>query len=310
MAINVRDIAYARFSAPELDAMQDFLTDFGLTVAGRSPQRLWMRGCGAAPFIHVTELGEPAYRGFGFEAEDQDGLHILAERDGVPIQTMTDEPGGGSFVRLRDPDGFEIDVVARAPAADNPPFPALQAWNTSESLARGTVARRVAPSPSTVVRLGHMVHAVADINRTWDWYAERFRLTISDEVVAEDQARVALFIRLDRGNEPSDHHALNFGQFPDGRSAFHHAAFEVADFDDLMVGGEFLASRNYRHRWGVGRHILGSQVFDYWSDPWGHIVEHWTDGDKFDAAEPTHKADIATMVGIQWGPGAPADMVG
>ena len=29
--------------------------------------------------------------------------------------------------------------------------------------------------------------------------------------------------------------------------------------------------------------MLGSQIFDYWRDPWGHTVEHWTDGDLLDA---------------------------
>ena len=31
-----------------------------------------------------------------------------------------------------------------------------------------------------------------------------------------------------------------------------------------------LAARGYPHAWGVGRHILGSQIFDYWRDPFGH----------------------------------------
>lgn len=30
---------------------------------------------------------------------------------------------------------------------------------------------------------------------------------------------------------------------------------------------------------GVGRHILGSQVFDYWQDPSGFKIEHYADGD-------------------------------
>jgi hypothetical protein len=50
-------------------------------------------------------------------------------------------------------------------------------------------------------------------------------------------------------------------------------------------------------------------VFDYWRDPWGHRVEHWTDGDLFDASVAPNVTDIATMMGHQWGPKAPADFV-
>lgn len=31
--------------------------------------------------------------------------------------------------------------------------------------------------------------------------------------------------------------------------------------------------------WGVRRHLLGSQIFDYWYDPSGFTIEHYTDGD-------------------------------
>lgn len=74
-----------------------------------------------------------------------------------------------------------------------------------------------------------------------------------------------------------------------------------------MADSQHLAAREYHHGWGVGRHILGSQVFDYWRDPWGHRVEHWTDGDLFNANAEANITDIPTMLGHQWGPAAPAD---
>ena len=39
----------------------------------------------------------------------------------------------------------------------------------------------------------------------------------------------------------------------------------------------------YRHAWGLGRHIQGSQIFDYWRDPDRLMFEHYTYGDVFDA---------------------------
>jgi len=117
----------------------------------------------------------------------------------------------------------------------------------------------------------------------------------------------AAFIRCDKDSALADHHSLNFAQIPDKSAGFHHAAFEVANFDDLMVGHERLKERGYTHSWGIGRHILGSQVFDYWRDPWGHLIEHWTDGDFLAADAPAGITDIPTMLGRQWGPAPPPD---
>lgn len=31
--------------------------------------------------------------------------------------------------------------------------------------------------------------------------------------------------------------------------------------------------------WGVSRYILGSEIFDYWWDTTGSMIEHYADGD-------------------------------
>ena len=109
------------------------------------------------------------------------------------------------------------------------------------------------------------------------------------------------FMRCDRGDTPTDHHTLFLFQNPKG-PGFNHAAFEVRDLDDLMAGHDHLKSANRTPAWGVGRHVLGSQVFDYWADPWGHVLEHWTDGDLLTAADGSNVVPITELVGVQWGP--------
>jgi len=85
-----------------------------------------------------------------------------------------------------------------------------------------------------------------------------------------------------------------------GEPGFEHAAFEVEDFDALMTGHAHLRGAGWTHHQGVGRHVLGSQIFDYWRDPWGHVVEHFTDGDLLDAAARRGLHDPATALGSQW----------
>ena len=87
-----------------------------------------------------------------------------------------------------------------------------------------------------------------------------------------------------------------------------HAAFEVASMDDLMFGHDHLKAAGHKLEWGTGRHILGSQVFDYWHDPYGHELEHWTDGDQFDASIPAGVATVADVLGVQWGAPFPHDV--
>jgi hypothetical protein len=44
MGIKIQDIAYVRFSAPDLDEMEAFLTEFGMVCVQRSWDALYVRG--------------------------------------------------------------------------------------------------------------------------------------------------------------------------------------------------------------------------------------------------------------------------
>jgi hypothetical protein len=113
-------------------------------------------------------------------------------------------------------------------------------------------------------------------------------------------------MRCDRGDKPADHHTLFL--LGTGAAKFNHAAYEVTDLDDLMSGHDLLKDKAYRHQWGIGRHILGSQIFDYWRDPWGHTLEHWTDGDVLTASWGSRDATPMDLMGVQWGMKMPPDM--
>ena len=68
-----------------------------------------------------------------------------------------------------------------------------------------------------------------------------------------------------------------------------------------MLGHDHLKAGGYEHHSGIGRHIAGSQIFDYWKDPWGHTLEHFTDGDLLNDQHRTELHDPATALGTQWG---------
>ncbi len=298
--IKVKDVAWARFSAPDLDKMEGFLLDFGLRVAERSDNALYARGTDSDPWIHATVRGEPGFVGVAFDAASEADLAAAAELDGASPIEKIDEPGGGQRVCFSDPDGFLVEVVhGREPAAPLPVHGALPLNRGSERRRFGEL-QRVEPGPAQVKRLGHVVVRVSDFRQSEAWYKSRFGLLSSDEVyVGEPDHVVTAFMRCDRGDEYVDHHT--FLCIGTGEPAFDHAAFEVEDVDALMCGHDHLKAGGYPHAMGVGRHILGSQVYDYWRDPWGHMVEHFTDGDLLNSSTPTGRHDPAAALGTQWG---------
>lgn len=304
--IKVEDVAFVRFRAPDLDAMAGFLADFGLQVVERTGDRLVARGAGAAPAAHITERGEAGFAGLGLRAAGVADLEALAAAEGAAVADF-DAPGGGKVVTLTDPDGHRIEVVAGQAAVAPTGIPAAQPWNRGDAKGRLRATKRIAPGAATVIRLGHAVLNVSDFRASERWYKDRFGFITSDEIEAAPGFAIGAFLRCDRGDTPTDHHTLFLVQSPKG-PGFNHAAFEVADLDDLMIGHERLKAAGRTPEWGVGRHILGSQVFDYWRDPWGHTLEHWTDGDLFIAADGSNTATLQDLIGVQWGPSAPPTM--
>lgn len=305
--VKVLDVAYPRLQVPDLDAMEAWLMDFGMARAHRDADSLYMRGQGAAPYVHVVHRGDPAFLGFAFAAARREDLDRLARAEGFSPVEALDGPAGGWRTMARDPDGLLVEVVHGlepiAPAGDL----AARRLNMGERFDRIGALQRIQAGPSRIKRFGHLALNVADIAASLAWYQQRFGLLQSDRVNIVPGLPVAVFTRCDRGAEPADHHTILFASAlaSGGVSGLNHLSWEVGDIDDVCAGSAYLASRRRAHEWGVGRHLLGSQVFDYWRDPWGHIHEHWTDGDQLDAEAPAGDHALALSRASQWGPDMP-----
>ncbi len=295
----IQDVAHVRFRAPDLTEMQKFLQEFGLSVAHADATHLYMRAHGNAPFVHATEKGEPGFAALGFRADGRADLDRLAQATGTGVVAL-DMPGGGHVVRLHDPDGHLVEVVAGQETVAPLPVTPRPAVNTGLSHPRQQQTVRVSSGPATVMRLGHIVLEVADFRTSEAWYKKHFGLITSDEIEAAPGQAMGAFLRCNRGDQPTDHHSLFLLQALD-KPRFNHAAFEVVDVNDVMGGHDHLKAHGREASWGIGRHILGSQIFDYWLDPWGHELEHWTDGDLFTAADGSNIATLQDLLAVQWG---------
>lgn len=141
------------------------------------------------------------------------------------------------------------------------------------------------------------------------WYTGNFNFVPSDVQYDGENGEldVITFMHLDLGERFSDHHSLFLSRAPPGEyDRMHHTSYEVEDFDTQLLGHDWLASKGHRPVWGVGRHILGSQIFDYWRDPSGFTIEHYADGDLVNIKTGTKRSKVGPL--SVWGPEFPADM--
>jgi catechol 2,3-dioxygenase-like lactoylglutathione lyase family enzyme len=308
--IKATDMAYGRLRSPDLDVMEEFLTRFGLVRTARTATALYMRGTDPTHHIHVTEKGDPKFVGFGYTAASEDDLRRLAKAPGASGVENIDEPGGGKRVRLTEPNGYQIEVVhgiaAVAPLAVKP----RQKLNTGEDpLLRAGELMRLPKGAAHVKRIGHGVLNTPKFRETVAWFRETLGFISSDDVYAGDKDNlIGSFNRLDRGNTYVDHHV--FFCLAHEKTGLNHLSFEVQDIDDVCMGHEHMKQfGQYEHMWGIGRHVLGSQVYDYWADPWGRVHEHWADSDRLNVAAGSNLVAVEEAFISQWGEGPPEKFV-
>lgn len=307
--IKVTDLAYGRLRAPDLDAMEAFLTDFGMVRAGRTSRALYMRGTDAAHHIHVTELGEPRFVGIAWYAKSEEDLERLAKMPGAAPVEAIDEPGGGKRVRLTEPNGYQIEVVHGVERVAPIAVP-RQAMNSgAEGLKRAGEVMRIARGPAHVKRIGHAVMGTPRLDETVKWFRDTLGLVCSDDLYAGSKDHViGSFNRCDRGEDYVDHHV--FFCIRHEKTGLNHLSFEVQDVDDVFLGHEHLRQTGkYEHMWGLGRHLLGSRIYDYWADPWGRTHEHWTDTDRLNIRNGSNLLPAEEGFQSQWGERPPEKML-
>jgi hypothetical protein len=301
----VEDIAFVRFEKPDLDRQERFLADFGLVRTHRTEDALYMRGSGPAHHVYAAARGPVArFVGAAFRAATRADLDTLARATGAPVAAI-DEPGGGERVVLRDPAGFRVEVVhGIEELAPLPPAAAPPRNGPGRPL---RVDRPVRPPrrPAQVARIGHVVLQATRFRESADWYMRHLGLIPTDVQCLDDGSPNLAFLRCDRGDRPSDHHTVVvFGGIAD---AYAHSAYECADLDDVGMGQQVLRAAGWKHVWGIGRHLLGSQIFDYWRDPDGDELEHFADGDCFTAGHPTGYHPFDPSLLWMWGADLPRD---
>jgi hypothetical protein len=298
-----------RYQHPDLSQITTFLRDFGMSVAAKTDTKIWFKGYGDDQYVYYAQAGPKEFLGGCFEVESYAELEKASRLPTASsIESLDDAPGGGHLVTLRDPEGFPVNLIHGQTKKEPGPYPEILTTNYEASKPRVARFQRFTPGPAAVHKLGHYGLCVQQFETQMEWYTRTFNLVPTDILYVDDattgrQKDVAIFAHIDLGPGYTDHHTIFLSANP--TSHVHHCSFEVHDFDTQSLGHEWLKKKEYTPVWGVGRHILGSQIFDYWWDTTGNMIEHYADGDLVNEDTPVGWGAAGDESLAVWGPEVP-----
>jgi len=306
--IRLVKLAHMRYQHPDLSTITTFLLDFGMHLVKSSDEEIWFRGYGPDQYVYYACKGPQKFLGGAFEVEGFGDLEKASKLPGASrIESLSNAPGGGHMVTVWDPEGFPVNLIYGQEPAEVGKLPEKLITNFETEKRRVREFLRFTPGPAAVHKLGHFGLCVQNFESQMTFYTRTFNLVPSDLLYVDQEDEkldVAIFAHIDRGAVNVDHHT--FFMSSNATSHVHHCSFEVHDFDTQNLGHQWLAKKEYKSVWGVGRHILGSQLFDYWWDTTGFMVEHYADGDLVNEKTPIGYGPAGDEALAVWGPEVPA----
>jgi catechol 2,3-dioxygenase-like lactoylglutathione lyase family enzyme len=140
-------------------------------------------------------------------------------------------------------------------------------------------------------KLGHVVLWTPRIEAMESFYAA-IGLQVTD--------RTAIGMSFLRCN--ADHHSVALVRSK-GRTGMQHVAYDVGTIDAVMREKGRLTAAGLECIWGPGRHGPGNNVFSYYRDPAGNIIEFYGELQQFPEGEPVGEP-------VYWGPEHRGDIWG
>ncbi|MBR0816583.1 VOC family protein [Bradyrhizobium liaoningense] len=223
----------------------DFYTRvWGLDVAADMDGTVYLAATGRD--FHVLELTPGAatsLRKVSFRTRSQEDLHRLFERarqagcEVISSPAPSRAPSGGENFVVREPQGCAMEFVHGD---------------------RTKAERLVADRPE---RLAHININSTDVEKLSAFYQETLGFRLSD------RSKLMAFLCCN-----SDHHAIVLAEAP--LNGLNHVAFLMPDLESVMRGSGRMVDHGYPIGWGVGRHGPGDNVFAYFVDPTGAVIEY------------------------------------
>ena len=205
-------------------------------------------GTGSDPYVLALHPGTtPGLAAVTFRCASAEAMETVAARaekagcarsDGPDPATR---PGGGRMIDLREPNGSLIRLVH------------------GDTLRPARAAER-----DRTERLSHVNINTRDVDGLARFYVDVLGFQHTDG------SKIMAFLLCN-----SDHHAVVLAEAP--VEGFNHVAFLLPALEGVMFASGRMRDHGFEIGWGVGRHGPGNNVFAYFVDPEGYVVEHTAD---------------------------------
>ncbi|KAK7222840.1 hypothetical protein V2G26_010843 [Clonostachys chloroleuca] len=311
--ISLKSLMYVSYTHADFDKTHRFLSDFGLIPTKTLPDKIWYRGFGESPVCYISQRadhGKPEFLGGGWAVDSYQDLELAAKLPGATPISEAESPIGGKTVTIKDPAGGLVHLHwgHEERTVGQQDKPKTLVYNTWAEKPRKGEFQRFEDGPSHVHKLGHYGYEVHHdvFQEVRQWYFDNLTLTATDSLFNPATGKdIMTFCHLDKGEQFVDHHNFFISAGDSKDCIAHHASFEVDDFDSELKGHNYLEKRGWQLVWGVGRHLLGSQIFDYWFDNDGFVLEHYADGDLVNCNNPPQREPAEPDSISIWGPNVP-----
>lgn len=266
-AFGIHSIDHFALDVPSLADAAHFLTAFGFEVETREGPLLLRTAGRDHVWVRVRQGARKrlAYLALNCFADDfaplREQIVRAGGREAAPVPHA---PAEGFW--FEDPDGNLLRLLPGVKTT--PSFKAPPPRDAALPRLRGARFRAEAPRAQPQ-RLSHVLMFTPDLGRAVAFYQRALGLALSDG--SED---IVAFMHARHG---SDHHLIAFAQGE--AKGWHHSAWAVPDVDAVGLGKMQMLGAGYAQGWGVGRHVLGSNYFQYVRDPWGSYWEYSADID-------------------------------
>ena len=202
--------------------------------------------------IVVTKSDKKGVKSYGYQWNPKDSLEDIQahlKEHGYDSEIVENEkPGVERFVRLQDPAGNGVDLLTEMSQTDT-----------------GFTRQGVG-----AMKLGHVAFNAENFAETYKFYMDALGFVFTDKIGEE----FANFLTCN-----IDHHVINM--ISAERTALHHIAFELKDSSQQYTASDILSQQGIDTIWGPSRHTAGSNIASYHHDTDGHVIELYTDMDKY-----------------------------
>jgi catechol 2,3-dioxygenase-like lactoylglutathione lyase family enzyme len=231
---------------PDIDSSEQFyVATWGLEVVARHHGVIYLRASGSDHHVlALHQSARPELRAVTFRVASKEDFapiaaNVVAQGGHVIAPVAANQaPDGGAVLTVRGPEGGVLRFVHG-----------------------DAVHAMTSPAGDRPVRLAHVNINSTDADATAAFYAKAlgFRLV--------DRTKMMAFVRCN-----SDHHAVVIA---DAKvNGLNHVAFLMPDLEAVMRGSGSVIDAGFPIAWGVGRHGPGDNVFAYFIDPAGFVIEY------------------------------------